>query len=307
MRFIICLALLWNIQHVLAQNKYSQEISFQNDNDVYLFINQDRYYTNGVLFHYRQALGSPEHKQLLTLSLGQQIYNGVENSSWHEIPWDMPFTGYLFASAAWSRYTTDAIFTAGIELGQVGNHALGQAAQEFIHNTFSFYKVAGWDHRLQNAFGVDLKGRYQQVLTQGASAQKVELSMDIQANLGMNHTDIQFSLPLRYGRLKSFRDSYFTKGHLQQGKIENPREFYVLYKPSIKAQFYNSTVQGGLFRDDPIGRLYRLKPLVLAHDIGFEWNRKRWATSVIYHFESRTIRDMLHRHQYAQLVLSYSF
>lgn len=291
----------------------NQELSLQNDNDVYLLIGQDRYYTNGINVNYRIALparGASEiSNTIVDFEIGQRIYNGISMVDFRKQnkKYDRPFAGYLYLSAAGTRFLrSDQVIEVKVELGQIGPRSYGEDAQKFIHHLFGMYEATGWDTALRNAFGVDLQAKYLKGIYRDPS-QTFDLGLMGRGVLGMNNTNMEIGIPVRAGKLKSYHASTFTHGHLTQARSKDDTEWYFVYQPSLSRIFYNSTIEGGLGKDDPIGKLYAIEPWMLSHRIGFSWSNHKVNYGINYIFNSKELKSVFHRHQYGQLFFAYRF
>lgn len=291
----------------------NQEVSVQNDNDVYLLIGQDRYYTNGINVNYRIALPSagpqPQSNTVLDFEIGQRIYNGISILDYRRQPkdYDRPFAGYLYLSTGITRFlAADQLIEAKVEVGQIGQRSYGEEAQKFIHHLFGMYEATGWDTQLSNAFGIDLHAKYLKGIYRN-SAQSFDLGLKTQAVLGMNNTNIQAGLPIRVGKLRPYHASTFTYGHLTQARQAGEKEWYFVYQPSLARIFYNSTIEGGLGKHDPVGRLYQVEPWMISHRIGFHWSDHKINYGINYIFNSKELEGVFHRHQYGELFFAYRF
>lgn len=291
----------------------NQEVSLQNDNDVYLLIGQDRYYTNGINVNYRIALPPGEasgiSNTVLDFEVGQRIYNGISIIDYRRQnkKYDRPFAGYLYLSASGTRFLkADQVVELKVELGQIGSRSYGEDAQKFIHHLFGMYEATGWDTALRNAFGVDLQAKYLKGIYRD-QAGAFDLGIMGQGALGMNNTNMEVGIPIRAGKLKSYHASTFTHGHLTEARSDDDKEWYFVYQPSLARIFYNSTIQGGLGKDDPIGGLYRIEPWMISHRIGFSWSNHKVNYGINYIFNSKELKSVFHRHQYGQLFFAYRF
>ena len=157
--------------------------NFYLDND--LFTNTDRNYTNGI----RVSLVSPNVDNFLTddclpewvlgvnqylpfldadasgedgiqrnvvITFGQQIYTPTDLNRTTVDPNDRPYAGWLYTGLAYQSRNEEVLRTTQLNLGIVGPAALGQEAQDFIHDLRGFDKFQGWDNQLENELGLQL-------------------------------------------------------------------------------------------------------------------------------------------------------
>ncbi|WP_294345898.1 lipid A deacylase LpxR family protein [Sphingobacterium sp.] len=299
---------------VFGQVKFrNHELSIQNDNDVYLLVGQDRYYTNGINVNYRVAIQPRSDVEtsntVLDFEIGQRIYNGISIVDYRRQnrTYDRPFAGYLYLSAGATRFLkADQVVELKVEFGQIGSRSYGEEAQKFIHHLFGLYEATGWETELRNAFGVDMQAKYLKGIYRNG-LQSFDLGVMGRGVLGMNNTNIEAGIPIRAGKLKSYHASTFTRGHLTQARSNNEKEWYFVYQPSLTRVFYNSTIQGGLGKDDPIGELYQIEPWMLTHRVGFNWSDHKVNYGINYIFNSKELKSVFHRHQYGQLFFAYRF
>ena len=165
--------------------------NFYLDND--LFTETDRNYTNGI----RVSLVSPNVDNFLTddclpnwvlgvnqylpfldaeastnekvqrnliITFGQQIYTPNDINRTTTDPDDRPYAGWLYSGLAYQSRSKNILRTTELNVGIVGPAALGQEAQDFIHDLRGFDKFQGWDNQLENELGLqlvhELKYRY---------------------------------------------------------------------------------------------------------------------------------------------------
>src|SRR5690606_2049906 len=109
-RSLFLVAFLGMAGPVIGQQSRRTELGFRNDNDAYLMIKQDQYYTNGIHFFMRKAVDTSRlsdrwNKKIWSLSLGQKIFNAYKGDIRDIREIDRPITGYLFAEARLNWYT----------------------------------------------------------------------------------------------------------------------------------------------------------------------------------------------------------
>lgn len=308
---IVCLLLGILAQQIArAQTKFlKHEIVIQNDNDVYLFTSQDRYYTNGININYRLGLKSDTMRiknRVLDIEFGQKMYNGVNLYSGESSQWDRPFAGYLYLSGELNQYyNQEQILSLKVEMGQVGPLAKGEEVQEIIHQVFNIYEVSGWENQMSNSFGVDLGIKYQKLFYRSAG-KNFEISGIGSGTLGMNHINGNIGLPVRWGRLRSFNHSVFTKGHVQSAT--KGRELFLFYIPSVYYHGYNSTLQSGVRHHKEVRDQYTIEKFMYSHKIGFMLANGRSSLGLSYIFQSREAKEMLNKtHQYGTLFYGLRF
>ncbi|WP_426479211.1 lipid A-modifier LpxR family protein [Chryseobacterium sp. CBSDS_008] len=127
-----------------SQAKY--EVGFQTDNDSYLGNGSDRYYTNGLLFYYRQALevkskeGSNLVNKIFEMEAGQKIYTPKSGYILSQEDIDRPFAGYLYiASHLNLLYNNESNLKLSLHLGGIGKDSGAERMQTLLHKKLGLY------------------------------------------------------------------------------------------------------------------------------------------------------------------------
>src|SRR5690606_39015219 len=135
------------------------EFNFVSHNDLYFFNKQDQYYTNGIFFSESKVVESTrlackEVNRVWGLIVGQQMYYAYTAQIRYIDEVDRPITAYLFLAADIDRFfANESLLSFNIELGTIGQRALGRQFQESIHKVLNLYDIAGWEYQLKNAVG----------------------------------------------------------------------------------------------------------------------------------------------------------
>src|ERR1700743_2221037 len=104
MRSFLCFLCLLLVCSAASAQEYRNEFGFRTDNDSYLPVKSDRYYTNGLFIYFNHALkikkdSSALANKILGFEVGQKIYNPQSGDIPDVIYDDRPFAGYLYANA----------------------------------------------------------------------------------------------------------------------------------------------------------------------------------------------------------------
>lgn len=101
------------------------------------------------------SLGDNVSRRLI-FTLGQQIFTPEDRERTTLDPNDRPYAGWLYAGFGYHTQTRERMNSFEVNLGIVGPAALGQEAQDFIHDLRGFETFEGWDNQLENELGVQL-------------------------------------------------------------------------------------------------------------------------------------------------------
>jgi lipid A 3-O-deacylase len=310
----LCIVLLGLYGVNTFAQEYKNELSLKSDNDAYLFVSQDRYYTNGLFINFRHAinqekLGKRLEKLIYEISLGQKMYNPISGYSPLPQKQDRPFAGYLYAGTAVNLfYKKERVLKIAAEFGTVGPDALGEDAQKLLHDTFGFYEIDGWQYQIRNELAVNLSVQYTQLLHRSGS-KNVDFSLDSYINAGTTFSGAGTGILFRTGRINQLFNSSHTNSIISnKAKTEklNKKESYFYAKPQINFIAYDATIQGSMFKNDsPI--TYDVKKFVFAQQIGFDYSTPRFTFDYSLIFKSREVESLAKAHQYGIISLAYRF
>jgi hypothetical protein len=154
-------------------------LSFYFEND--LFVRTDRDYTNGVKFSLLSPnlhntftdstivpewlkpvinviphVRDPAVAKNISFVLGQNIYTPSDIRRRDLILDDRPYAGWLYTGFALHTRTAHRADTLELSLGVVGPWALGEQAQNGIHELRKLDLALGWDNQLKNEPAINL-------------------------------------------------------------------------------------------------------------------------------------------------------
>lgn len=313
-RAVTSTLLLFSFSYFLgfAQPLPRAELNFRSDNDLYLFNKQDQYYTNGIFLNIRKVadstrLSPKEVNRLWGLTVGQKMYNAYTAQIRYIEEVDRPITAYLFVAADLDRYfANESVLSFTIELGTIGQRALGRQFQEGIHKVLNLYDIAGWEYQLKNAAGVDASVRYGGLLYRNA-ARWLDLSAHAEAILGLNHTGLSVAPTLRLGRVNPLYQSVYTSSRLQVHGTTANRELFFYYTPQLRFVGYDATLQGGMFLHDKGPVTHSPSRWVLYNQFGFAYANRAITLRMQYIFYSKEVPGMFFRHRYGSIGMGYRF
>ncbi len=312
------LSLLGVLVVVTMNSVYSQtfknEFGFKSDNDAYFFLKQDRYYTNGLFIYYRRAIDQQQLKGNLEkvtyeIAAGQKIYNPISGYSPDPARQDRPFAAHLYAGLQTSLfYKNESLLKVDVNLGMVGPAALGQDAQQLLHEAVGFYEIDGWDYQIANNFAANATVQYAKLLLR-SSDHVVDLTLDTYGNFGTTHNGVGVGLVFRAGNFNQLFNSTSYNAvieHHRKTEKLHQKEIYFYTKPQLNFVAYDATVQGSLFdNNSPI--TFDVKPFVFAQQLGFNYSTPRFTFDYSFIYQSRQIKSTAKPHQYSSVSMYYRF
>ena len=297
---------------------HSNEIGLQVDNDSFLAQGSDRYYTNGIFLYYHHALNvnTTAHPLLANKVLGIEVGQKIFNAQSGFVPGpqyvDRPFAGYLYAAATLNLlYKNESNIKLGAQLGVVGPAAGGENAQKFIHNTFGFYTLGGWQYQIKNEAELNLSADYNKLLARGGW---IDVTANAYANLGNGFTGAGLGPLLRLGNFNQLFHSVSTQSTVSKTGQAAPlhkHEFFFYYKPQLNYVGYDATIQGGLFNNhnDPNNQeiTQDKEPFVFSQQFGIAYSGERFVCDVNAIFHTKDVKEMVKTHQWGSVTLLYKF
>lgn len=333
---------LWCAGNMAAVEDDHWTLNLYLEND--LFGETDQNYTNGVRFSwvspnltsYRDDPAVPEiinrvndrldrllgmKKGLtrnLVISLGQLIYT-PETAATRELLVDQrPYAGYLYLGLGYHGRSEDRLDSLEVNLGIIGPSALGEQAQDSIHDLRGLDKFQGWNNQLgdeptlqfvyehkRRLFKQDLPLALEQdLIGHGGLALG---NVAIYANAGGEYR-IGWDLPEDFGT-SAIRPGGDNSAP-GRGDIRLHRSDKFLYglhgfiSVDGRAVARDIFIDGNTWRDS---HSLDHKEFVADLSLGFSFLVSRWKLSYAQVFRSREFKGQPHHHEYGSLTLSYTW
>ena len=286
----------------LLQNKtFKNEIQIKHDNDLYLMIMQDQYYTNGLHIHYRWG-----NNNIHQIYASHKMYNPftAQVDSIEHI--DRPFAAeFLVGYKLQKPLKENQFLRYGVEIGLMGEAAGGRLFQENLHSLLNMYHPDGWQYQLKNSVGVDLNLDY------GLSMFSVKNNFEgiILGSLvaGTHHINSSASALFRLGLFNSINTSSLFHSRILGDATSQKRELYLYNSTSARWVGYDVTLQGGRFNSYKGPVVSEPIPLQFSNEIGFVYSNRKIDFSISYIFKTKEAEKSLFRHQYGSTSLSFRF
>ncbi len=298
MKKVVFLSFLWIPFIIFSQGKFSKEISLVSDNDLYVSVNRDRYYTNGLFLSYRylkETNNKALAKKIFEWQVVHKMYTPYKALVTNVNDHDRPFAGHFYGSFGVKNvYKNNTILNFSLQLGIVGPSAFGEELQDFMHNIYGFRKAVGWKHQIENTLGFNLRSGYIHLITSNKN-RTFDLNWESNIRAGTIHTDISSGLNFRFGfiPLQEIMNSIAYQTNLNDANTRFVREaesfFYI--KPLLRYALYDATLQGSLFNDESeVTR--ELVPLVFNIEIGLKFTVNRFNFGYTFNYNTSKSEDL---------------
>ncbi len=276
---------------VQGQPKADKLIGLQLDNDSFTSTYNDFYYTNGLfLYGSRLAKSSTDTETIIHgFRLGQQIYNPRWVKAVLPKNQNRPYAGYLFAEYTTTHITKgDRVLANTFQVGIVGPGSGAERFQKWMHRSFGFGELKGWENQIQNTVALQYQRLYAKPIWSAFSSDRVDFNLMGTAVVGTAFDGLTAGVLTRV-RLSGTGPSLKTTNFYNELGAA-PKEFYLFVLPKVNVQFYDATIQGSLF--DPKSILtYDLRPLRYALEAGVRYKYNRFSFSYTATYSSKEIEN----------------
>ncbi|NLF16098.1 MAG: lipid A deacylase LpxR family protein [Lentisphaerae bacterium] len=310
-----------------------QSLTVYYEND--LFTDTDRYYTSGVRLSWLsqdlEAKDVPAWAHAtsdrlpwlrrdgwtnnLGLALGQCIYTPEKTAREVPDPKDRPYAGWLYGSVALHHKNATRLHMLELTLGIVGPEALGEVAQNGVHDVRHLRKAKGWDHQLGTEPGLMLTYDYRQRL--GTIGDPDGVAADLLSSLRLNAGNvltaatagvtgrIGWNLPRDFHGSRIHASGYATPP-ADADTIATGRSFSLFLYATAEgsAVAHNLFLDGNTFRDSPsVDR----QPWVGGGELGAGCSWSRYRLTYSHVVRSKEFHTQDGAQQYGSICLSVSF
>lgn len=286
------------LQGLQAQKEeYRHEFSFTNDNDVYLMTYKDRYYSNGLLLHFRflpkadSRFGkrrNPANKRIIDLELTQKFYTPINLSLTNPDDFDRPYAGWLYAGFTIADFPKpNQRIEYGLELGTTGKPSGAEVFQKRYHTISRFFPTPrGWDFQIAAEVVMNLKINYmrQWVLADGI----LDMVTTSSAMVGSAFTNFVQRADLRVGRLQPLNESGFANALIGERTREFRNHFYFFTGYGYQWTLHDITIQGSLWNDNS-PHTEKIFSNVRHLRIGWATSGRKTTFRMTYHWLSKEV------------------
>jgi hypothetical protein len=298
---------------VYSQNKFSKELSFITENDVYTSTYDDRYYTNGMFLSFKYLSKEKNEnleKKIYTWEIGHEMYTPNKAITLNIKNHDRPFAGYLYSSFSINRiYKNNQSLKTAVQLGVIGSNAFSKELQDFIHDIYGFVKAVGWKHQIKNALALNFNAEYNKFLIKDAS-NHYDVSWINSGKVGTVYTDIASGFLARIGfkPLQALANSIAYNTHINDDNTSYFRavESFLFIQPSLRYSFYDATLQGS-FLNTTSEVTTELIPLVFSLEIGFKFTANRFNFGYTINYNTNKSKNLRFEngHKYGTISFNY--
>jgi hypothetical protein len=298
---------------IFSQQKFSKEISLVTDNDLYVSVDKDRYYTNGMFLTYRflaQNNNENLEKKIVEWQIGHEMYTPNKSIVQTINEHDRPFAGYLYGSFGIKKiYKKNKILNTTLQIGLIGPNSYSEELQDFIHNIYGFKEAVGWKYQIKNAFALNLDADYTSFLSKNET-NTFDISWVNAARLGTVYTNISSGLYMRFGfiPLQKMANSIGFNTNLNDDSTNFKREIesFFFIKPTLRYALYDATLQGS-FLNKSSEVTNELIPMVFNIELGFKFTANRFNFGYTFNYNTNKSKDLRYTygHKFGTINVNY--
>ncbi|AUC84737.1 DUF2219 domain-containing protein [Polaribacter sp. ALD11] len=298
---------------VFSQKKFSKEISFITENDLYTSTYDDRYYTNGMFFSFKylsEEKNKNLEKKIFEWGINHEMYTPNRAVNLDIEDHDRPFAGYLYGSFSINKiYKSNQSFKTTLQLGVIGSHSFSKELQGFIHNLYGFEDAVGWKYQVKNALALNINAEYHKFLGKD-KMNHFDLSWINFGKLGTVYTNISSGFLARIGfkPLQSLANSiaYNTNINNKNTSYYREVESFIFIEPTLRYVLYDATLQGS-FLNTGSEVTSELVPLVFNLAIGLKFTVNRFNFGYTFNYNSNKSKDLRfdNGHKYGSINFNY--
>lgn len=289
----------------------------------------DRYYTHGtrlsfispdfegdVPYSWAHALNplfglfmQDVYTHNLSLSIGQELFTPSDTDTRDYQGEDRPYAAWTYLSIGIHGKNATSLHIIDLQIGVVGDYALGEETQNLVHRAVGSSEAQGWDHQISNelAFTItyDYRRRFELLQTAGFD---MDLIPRLSVSAGTAHTDLGGGATVRAGwnlprdwhnnRIRPAADAPLIGG------ADGPFSIWVFAGAGGKWVIRDITLDGNTYTSGP---QVDKEPLVGELEAGIGLRYKIVRLMLSYVERTPTFDEQDHTHRFGAVSLSFAF
>jgi len=260
-----------------VNNEHLLKVKWEND----VFLQTDRYYTNGVeIEYYTPWLKNIQLTKLLfvpfvnsqphySFTLTHHIF--TPRNVWGDPnPTDRPYAGYLMFGIKSTHFDNYRKFrwSSELQLGLLGKYSGGELVQNGVHLVLPTSEpIPGWDYQIKNDFCLNYSIALEKELFNDFKESWLELDALGTARVGTPYTDLSGGIRIRAGR----NGNYYSPDHLFDKRL---KYLYFFSELRFNMMFYDASLQGGYFAINNAHTIKNINTFLTDLNIGFAYKWK---------------------------------
>jgi len=306
---LITLAIFASAQQNNSGKPLRHQLSITSDNDAYISLYKDRYYTNGIFLNYTWISKQPRtQKKIQSLQLSQLMYNPYNYTIHNSENIDRPYAGLLLLTYSQTHFWgKESLLQVSATGGISGKPSLAGSLQKWYHKAVSFDPPAGWEYQVTAEPQLNASALYTTSLF-SKEASIVAVKPVVEASLGNTFTNAKAGILLQLGRFEKNSQSIAWNATVEN--TQQPRrhsfELYFYFYPQIIAQAYDATIQGALFTKET-GSVSKIQPFVYQQTIGSVFSARKMFVGFSMIYQTKEAKTQYKSDMYGSIRLGCRF
>ena len=307
MRFFVALALLICCsRNSFAQedqdSNFNQDFFLRVDNDAFLAMAVDRYYSSGIFFQFRKIVqpeslltrlgGKRDSKTIYTINFSHLFFTPSNLKLRTIDQFDRPYAGVVSVGFGISHFFERSHLKMQLDAGIMGPSAKVKEVQEWYHRLINAKKPRGWRFQVENSPLVTLNLEYLRSLL---SQRKIELLADATIQAGTVFNNLRSGVVFRVGNFKPINNTLFNQsrlGTIERGYSQNKnfKESLFFVKAGMEYVLYDATVEGTLFGKESL-HTETAQPWRYRISYGYMLGLRRWDFALAFNNVRRETKE----------------
>lgn len=241
---------------------------------------------------------SEEAEYSYGFALTQLMYTPVTFDTPEPLPGERPYAGWLGVGVSIHVRDANVLNSVELSIGTVGDHALAEITQDFIHDARGFDRFQGWDSQVPNEPTLNLHFNQRR---RGKLFSEIEMPFDLEIDgfvengyavgnfLTSAHVGgimrVGWNLPIEFSDPRLGLTAHSQRLFSQEATNRHDWSFYGLIGVKGSAILHDISLDGPVFRsyEPSVDK----EPLVGEYFVGFGLRYQDWEYAYVHTFRSR--------------------
>jgi hypothetical protein len=294
---------------LFGQNIDGRAFHLTIDNDSFLFVEQDQYYTSGISAQYIVKTNLTRNEDTTRSSYGthwfginHQIYTPIRFNNRNVANYDRPHAALAMMQYKFEKVEENSMMSISPSLGWMGPSLKTGEFIAWFHNIFGYKPPRGWQYQINDTPVVQLElTKIQRVFANN----HVDAFAQVSTQLGTVFNNAQITTITRIGRFRSLGNSMLFNHAFRNSDSKTKKfiESYALLSTSMMFVAYNSTVEGNFIGKESV-HTEAIAHLVYSTQLGYGAAFDNWDIQIMLNWRSIEVVEAKN-HQFVTIKLNY--
>jgi hypothetical protein len=294
---------------LFAQNEKEHAFHLTIDNDSFLFLEQDQYYSSGISAQYmvksKPLTDTDSTKGRYTthwFGINHQVYTPIRFNSSNVANYDRPHAALAMLQYRLELVKETQMISISPSLGWMGPALKTGEFISWFHNIFGYKPPRGWGYQINDSPVIQLElTKTNRIFT----SSRIDAHAQVGTQVGTIFNNAQVTILSRIGRFRNLSQSMlfnhaFGKSTSKSSKLV---ETYALLTASTMFVAYNSTIEGNFIGKSSV-HTESVAHWVHAFQIGYGAAFSSWDIQLMVNWRSIEVVGA-NNHQFVTIKLNY--